>query len=134
MKVSLPKEFNVQCPHCGRLVSYSQRYDSYFCMPCNRWLEQQCSEPLCEFCAGRSNEPDGVRDLNEAKPEVAEHAPPLMPKAAGYPAVSRNRLCPCSSGVKFKKCCGRVSVPSASGIKAPSSSGAHFFSRLCRLV
>jgi hypothetical protein len=134
MEVSLSKEFNVQCPHCGRLVSYSQRYDSYFCMPCNLWLEQQCSEPLCEFCMGRSKEPDGAQDLDVAKPEVAEHAPPVMPKEAGHPAVGRNRPCPCSSGVKYKKCCGRVRAPSASGVKAPLSSGAHFLSRLRRLV
>ena len=134
MRVYLSKEFNVRCPHCGRVVSYSQRYDSYFCMPCNVWLEQQCSEPSCEFCAGRANEPDGLTDLDEAKPAEAEHAPPAMPKATALPVVSRNRPCPCGSGVKFKKCCGGTRPTPAPTVQTPPPSDAHFLSRLSRLM
>jgi hypothetical protein len=32
---------------------YSGRYDAYYCETCNRWLEDTCDEPECEFCAGR---------------------------------------------------------------------------------
>lgn len=134
MRVSLSKEFNVQCPHCRRIVSYSQRYDSFFCMPCNRWLEQQCSEPVCEFCAGRAKEPDGLADLDEAKPAEAEHAPPVVSRAVEGPAVSRNQPCPCGSGEKFKKCCGIVKTPPVSKIQAPLPSDKHFLARLSRLL
>jgi hypothetical protein len=133
MRVYLSKEFNVRCPHCGRVVSYSQRYDAYLCMPCNLWLEQQCSEPSCGFCAGRAKEPDGLTDLDEAKPEEAEHAPPAMAKTAGLPAVSRNQPCPCGSGVKFKKCCGTPRTAPAPKVRTPQSD-AHFLSRLSRLM
>lgn len=134
MRVYLSKEFNVRCQRCGRVVSYSQRYDSYFCMPCNLWLEERCSEPACEFCAGRAKEPDGLMELNEAKPEEAEHAPPVMPKTAAHLVVSRNRPCPCGSGEKFKKCCGIMRTPPAPKVQAPPPSGAHFLSRLSRVM
>lgn len=55
MRVYLSKGFDVRCRHCGRIVSYSQRYDAFFCMPCNSWLEEQCTDPACEFCVGRAS-------------------------------------------------------------------------------
>lgn len=132
MLISLSNEFNVRCPHCGRVVSYSQRYDSYFCMPCNQWLETKCPEPLCEFCAGRAKEPDGLADLREDKATEAEHAPPILTKPAGLPTVSRNQPCRCGSGEKFKKCCGIVRAPPAS--QSPPPNDLHFRSRLRRLL
>lgn len=118
MRVYLCKDFDVRCLHCRRVVSYSQRYDSYFCMPCNLWLEEQCSEPQCEFCAGRAEEPDGLADLDEAKPAEAEHLPlvisqipstqPSNVQAAPHPEPSRS-------------------------LPAPRSD-AHFWSRLSRVL
>lgn len=160
MRVYLSKEFDVRCPHCGRVVSYSNRYDSYFCMPCNRWIEEQCADPACEFCAGRAEEPDGLKDLDAAKPAEAEHTPPAMPqtpsaqpiisqpavaKAAPPPAAGRNRPCPCGSGVKFKKCCEvpkQKPAPKVQAAPRPEPSRArpaprsddHFMSRLSRVM
>ncbi len=37
--------------------------------------------------------------------------PPLRPLAAGTPAVSRNALCPCGSGRKYKRCHGAAGSP-----------------------
>lgn len=106
MRVYLSEDFDVRCRHCGRRVSYSQRYDAFFCMPCNAWLEEQCTDPACEFCVGRASEPDGVRDLDVAKAAEAEHAPPLGFRLSSDPPISRNQPCPCGSGTKYKRCCG----------------------------
>lgn len=132
MRVYLSKDFDVRCRHCGRIVSYSQRYDALFCMPCNAWLEEQCADPACEFCAERASEPDGVRDLDMAKPAEAEHAPPLGLQLSSVSPISRNQPCPCGSGTKYKKCCGARKIQAAPRKKS-SSNGAHFLSRLSRI-
>ena len=56
----------------------------------------------------------------EEKPERSEvHslAPdprPLTPAREARPKVGRNDLCPCGSGIKFKRCClGKAPVPAA---------------------
>ena len=44
-----------------------------------------------------------------------------MPRDIAMNSVGRNDLCPCGSGKKFKKCCGRV--PGASVSVAPQPAG-----------
>jgi uncharacterized protein YchJ len=34
------------------------------------------------------------------------------PSAPNYPNIARNALCPCQSGLKYKRCCGKAGRPS----------------------
>lgn len=43
--------------NCAHPRSYSQKYDSYFCADCDRWVEGRCSDPDCEFCKNRPEKP-----------------------------------------------------------------------------
>ena len=43
-------------------------------------------------------------ERSEDRPPVTSHRPPAT-AANGRPKVGRNELCPCGSGVKFKRCC-----------------------------
>lgn len=38
---------------------------------------------------------------------VSQPAAPAAPSAKKYPGTGRNELCPCNSGKKYKRCCGR---------------------------
>ncbi len=47
------------CPGCGATRRrYSEKWDAYYCTPCNRWLERACSggHDGCDFNCG--NRPD----------------------------------------------------------------------------
>lgn len=39
--------------HPGHRIERSDRWDSYFCADCRVWLEDTCTDPSCQFCAGR---------------------------------------------------------------------------------
>ena len=43
------------CNKCGSEHQYSNKYDSYYCELCNKWLEEKCSDTECDFCAIRPN-------------------------------------------------------------------------------
>lgn len=46
--------------HDGHDIGYSayvDGWDARYCATCNEWLEQQCSDPQCVFCAGRPAKP-----------------------------------------------------------------------------
>ncbi len=46
------------------------------------------------------------------KPTLVKTAPKPQPvKTAPAPAIARNSLCPCNSGEKYKRCCGRTAPP-----------------------
>jgi hypothetical protein len=45
------------CPKCLWDRFYSHDYDAYFCINCDEWLEHQCSDPNCEYCAKRPPKP-----------------------------------------------------------------------------
>jgi preprotein translocase subunit SecA len=47
-------------------------------------------DPHCRFC-GTS----------------AHSQPARLPKVRAEPKIGRNQPCPCGSGTKYKKCCGR---------------------------
>mmetsp|Transcript_1846 Transcript_1846/g.5828 ORF Transcript_1846/g.5828 Transcript_1846/m.5828 type:complete len:340 (+) Transcript_1846:53-1072(+) len=66
-------------------------------------LETECAgpKPTCEWCRqciGGACRLEAGPDPNDAK-----HFPPLRQK----PEAQRNDPCPCGSGKKYKKCCGR---------------------------
>ncbi len=58
-----------------------------------------------------------LRDLpkfeSAPKPEApAQAQPQVQPQApAAHPQIARNALCPCRSGQKYKRCCGRLAPP-----------------------
>lgn len=41
----------------GHKAKYCDENDSYYCAQCNIWLEEQCSDIECNFCASRSDVP-----------------------------------------------------------------------------
>jgi predicted RNA-binding Zn-ribbon protein involved in translation (DUF1610 family) len=42
---------------CGHERMYCEKYDSFYCPKCGKWLEGKCPDPNCEFCAGRPEKP-----------------------------------------------------------------------------
>ena len=38
-------------------TDYSEEYDSFYCPDCNRWLDEKCADPNCEFCSVRPDKP-----------------------------------------------------------------------------
>jgi hypothetical protein len=40
-----PAKYTHTCPNCEGSSDYSIDYDSYFCGPCNVWLETACTDP-----------------------------------------------------------------------------------------
>lgn len=46
------------CSDCGNKKRYSEDYDAYYCVSCNKWLENKCSDANnCEYCAYRPPNP-----------------------------------------------------------------------------
>ena len=56
-RVAFKSRFSCSCHGCGQLAEYSPKYDSWYCINCNIWLEEKCSDPLCEFCSVRPEMP-----------------------------------------------------------------------------
>ena len=48
----------------------------------------------------------GSTGLSEAAPSSEEY-PPSPARTGKYPGTGRNAPCPCNSGKKYKRCCGR---------------------------
>jgi hypothetical protein len=54
------------------------------------------------------------------KPAQSAPATPAKTAASSFcnsPATPRNALCPCGSGVKYKRCCGKNAPPVLNGVK-----------------
>jgi uncharacterized protein YecA (UPF0149 family) len=47
------------------------------------------------------------REARASEPDALRLVQPETPYAREAPKVGRNTSCPCGSGRKFKKCCGR---------------------------
>ena len=47
------------CPECGdtEMMMYYDDYDAHFCASCNIWLERNCGDKNCQFCANRPDRP-----------------------------------------------------------------------------
>ena len=43
---------------CTSKSSYSKEHDAEYCKRCNIWLEGQCKDPGCEYCADRPEKPN----------------------------------------------------------------------------
>ena len=50
------------CDVCGTEKNYNSKYDSYYCILCNTWLEKTCSDPDCDFCVQRPEKPSTVEE------------------------------------------------------------------------
>ena len=77
-----------------------------------RRAEQQPKEPKPSPASAR---PATVADvfasmMSQAGRRAVDVQRPVMPVQRTEPAVGRNDPCPCGSGKKYKKCCGRNSV------------------------
>lgn len=45
------------CPKCGTDKTYNKEYDSYYCQPCNEWLDDICTDRDCVYCNSRPARP-----------------------------------------------------------------------------
>ena len=50
-------EENLHCKRCEALLAYYEFYDAFFCPRCNDWTEKKCSDPRCDFCPDRPDQP-----------------------------------------------------------------------------
>jgi hypothetical protein len=55
------------CPDCNNLISYSEKYDAYFCPTCDEWLESKCSDPECIYCPQRPEKPNEGTEKNKTE-------------------------------------------------------------------
>lgn len=46
-----------KCPTCGESKYYQDKYDAFFCLKENKWLESGCEDPDCDFCKARPLKP-----------------------------------------------------------------------------
>ncbi len=53
-------DISYKCPVCESEKQYSNKYDAYFCELCNKWLEEPCKDPECQFCTTRPEKPSQV--------------------------------------------------------------------------
>lgn len=45
------------CHQCNRPGERDDKRDTYYCQCCDLWLEDQCVDTSCEYCAGRPEKP-----------------------------------------------------------------------------
>ena len=53
---------DIACKLCGKERYYTVKYDTYYCPSCDKWLEEDCGDPHCEFCASRPSKPSDLWD------------------------------------------------------------------------
>jgi hypothetical protein len=46
-----------RCNRCGQAVDYCSELDASFRPKCNRWREDKCRDPRCQFCSQRPARP-----------------------------------------------------------------------------
>jgi hypothetical protein len=54
MKIVKLKQF---CIKCDCEAEYNEKYDCYYCIKCNIWLEPKCGDLFCLFCKKRPTRP-----------------------------------------------------------------------------
>lgn len=56
------------CPLCGeKTLFFYDRYDAKCCLSCDVWLEKNCGDPECPFCAHRPETPSEAFFLENGK-------------------------------------------------------------------
>jgi len=58
------------CKRCETEVTYSEKFDTFYCTTCNLWLEERCVDPLCKMCAKRP-----IRPLKKTKIKTKKKKP-----------------------------------------------------------
>jgi len=56
--MDLTQKWSHFCLDCNSKKLYSEDYDTYYCRECDKWLEEQCSDIYCEYCARRPLTPN----------------------------------------------------------------------------
>jgi len=64
-RITTDKKGNSICKKCKADISYSEKFDAYYCDVCNLWLEEKCVDPLCKLCKQRP-----IRPLKKKKPAI----------------------------------------------------------------
>ena len=95
----------------GEDVSDPAVQDEIMAHMAEEWLEAiEC------FTESRAAEPPATEPTpKEAQPTERRSNEPPIPVRQYTPRISRNAPCPCGSGRKYKKCCGRSNPPVESG-------------------
>lgn len=53
-------------------MKYSEQWDAYYDETTNEWTESKCSDPTCEYCAGRPEKPMNM--IQELSNTAHQHA------------------------------------------------------------
>jgi len=64
---------NRRCDKCHEKRFYDKRYDAWYCLTCDEWLEKKCGHPNC-LCATRPDKPSRRRK-GEANHEERDESP-----------------------------------------------------------
>lgn len=56
-RVIAAEELINYCNDCFVPLSYSKEFDACYCEPCNKWEEEACTDPSCEYCEMRPIRP-----------------------------------------------------------------------------
>lgn len=51
-----------RCKQCKKKVFYSKKFDCFYCIPCNMWLESKCDDLNCPYCPKRPLKPKAQED------------------------------------------------------------------------
>jgi hypothetical protein len=62
------------CYKCNTEISYSKKYDCYYCIKCHIWLEPKCEDLFCLFCRKRPTRPqlEVKKDKSKLKKKIIE--------------------------------------------------------------
>lgn len=55
------------CFKCNTEISYSKKFDCYYCDKCHIWLEPKCDDLFCMFCRKRPTRPQIVVKKKKTK-------------------------------------------------------------------
>jgi hypothetical protein len=50
------------CFVCGEPSTHNEKYDAYYCKPCDIWLEFKCMDLGCGFCPDRPEKPSEIEN------------------------------------------------------------------------
>lgn len=51
------------CKKCKASLQYSHMYDSLYCLACDEWYKEKCSDPECELCSQRPITPSLTKEF-----------------------------------------------------------------------
>lgn len=45
----------------GHETEFSEKYDSFYCLKCDYWWDEKCTDATCEFCSTRPDKPSMMK-------------------------------------------------------------------------